>query len=112
LAKSLLDTTCFIKKGKKEVEVYQVINGPARIPAGTVVRLSESQVLGRVKQLRKLESGWFLALIELSFTTGEVLTFSKPLDQSLLLPFTPPEMQRPIAGHPNHRKKTKKVTAC
>jgi uncharacterized membrane protein len=94
------------------MEIYQVIHGPAVIPAGILVQLSESQVISRQQQLRKLEEGWFMTLAALSFQTGEVLTFCKPLDPSLLPAFMAPEMQRPIAGHPNQRKKTKRTESC
>jgi len=90
------------------MEIYQVMHGPALIPAGTKLQLSDAQVKPRKQQLRRLESGWFIALADLTFKTGDVLTFYQPLENSLLAPFMPPEMQRPVLKHPNYRPPAKK----
>lgn len=89
------------------MEVYQVIHESALIPAGTIVQLSDSQVSVRPRQVRALAGGWFIALYDLRFERGDVLTFCSPLAPAIHTAFIPPEMQQPIAPHPSQRPKFK-----
>ena len=87
------------------MDVYVVMQGPVRLPAGTLLQLSDAQVNRCSKQLRAFELGWYLALSALTFETGEVLTLYSPPPAEILLALTPPELLRPVQGHPNHRSK-------
>ena len=87
------------------MEVYCVIHGPVVLPAGSLLQLSDAQVSSRTTKLRALELGWYLALTDLTFETGEVLTLYSPPPVEILAALTPPELVRPIQGHPNHRSK-------
>jgi hypothetical protein len=83
--------------------VYQVIQGPACVPAGSILQLSDTQVRSRALQLRAFAGGWFIALAELLFETGDVVTFCHPLDEKTAKAFTPPELTKPIHTCPNQR---------
>lgn len=90
------------------MEVYQVIQGPARVPSGTLLQLSDAQVSVRQPHVRALAGGWYMAVYDLLFEIGEVLTFCSPLAPDICTAFIPPEMQQPIARHPSQRSKPKK----
>lgn len=90
------------------MEVYAVIQGPAQVPAGTILQLSDTQVSLRQRHVRALAGGWYMAVYDLHFEIGEVLTFYHPLPPDVLAAFIPPEMQQPIALHPSQRLKTPK----
>lgn len=87
------------------MDVYIVMHGPVQLPAGTLLRLSDTQITTRRRALRLLEYGWCLALSNLTFETGEVLTLDHPPSAEILPSLTPPELLRPIHAHPNHRLK-------
>jgi hypothetical protein len=93
------------------VHVFQVIYGPALIPVGTVLQLSNAQVGGREKTLGALpEPGWYKALAELTFQTGDVVTFQNPLCHATRWAFTPPELTTPVARRPSRLKTAQRKT--
>lgn len=90
-------------------EIYCVMENEACLPAGTILQLSDTQVCARQRQVRPLAGGWFIALVPLWFQQGDVMTLRVPLEATWASPFTPPELRKPVIGHPNQRPRALKV---